>query len=86
MYFYVCNCMYIVKASKIDYFERKSLCHIFLPLLGFANLISMWEMYEIHPSLPMKVKYIGYWNMKMGIQVKENKKWIRRHDLEVSTL
>ena len=43
----------------------------------------MWEMYEIHPSLPMKVKYIGYWNMKMGIQVKENKKWIRRHDLEV---
>ena len=46
----------------------------------------MWEMYEIHPSVPMKVAYIGYWNMKMGIQVKENKKWIRRHDLEVCTL
>ena len=44
----------------------------------------MWEMYEIHPSLPMKVTYIGYWNAKMGIQVKENKKWIRRHDLEVA--
>ena len=43
----------------------------------------MWEMYEIHPSLPVKVTYLGYWNNKMGIQVKENKKWIRRHDLEV---
>ena len=40
-------------------------------------------MYEIHPSVPTKVAYIGYWSDRMGLRIKETNKWERRHDLQV---
>ena len=43
----------------------------------------IWEMYEIHPTLPSKVSRIGNWNAKQGIQYEEPRKWIRRQILEV---
>ena len=43
----------------------------------------IWEMYEIHPTLPSKVSCIGHWNAKQGIQFEEPRKWIRRQNLEV---
>ena len=43
----------------------------------------IWEMYEIHPTLPSKVRHLGNWNAKQGIQYEEPRKWIRRQNLEV---
>ena len=40
-------------------------------------------MYEIHPNVPTKVAYIGYWSDRMGLRIKETKKWERRRDMEV---
>ena len=43
----------------------------------------MYEMYEIHPSLPRKFKYVGSWNVETKFNIDENQKWMRRRDMEV---
>lgn len=45
--------------------------------------IVMYEMYEIHPSLPRKFKYVGSWNVETKFNIAENQKWMRRRDMEV---
>ena len=46
----------------------------------------IWEIYEIHPTLPSKVSHVGNWNAKQGIQYEEPRKWIRRQNLEVGKI
>ena len=48
-----------------------------------ADGIAIYEMYEIHHTLPRKFNTIGYWNEQSGFVMSEDQKWVRRHDLEV---
>ena len=60
-----------------------------IPLSIFSeqeDLTMLWEMYEIYPTLPSKVNYLGYWNAKQGLQYEEPRKWVRRQNLEVKKL
>ena len=52
--------------------------------IGTDDALTLWEMYEIHPTLPIKVAQIGSWNTEAGLFIEETRKWIRRHDLEVN--
>ena len=54
-----------------------------LPFSGIENEVAMWEMYGIYSTLPHKLRYLGKWNLEVGIQMKEPTKLTRRRDLEV---
>ena len=49
------------------------------------TLISIWEFYEIHSTLPRKLNSYGTWNSINGLNVTSDDKWKRRHNLEVSS-
>ena len=44
--------------------------------------ISIWEYYEIHPSIPRKLLEYGQWTSG-GLSLNKEAKWNRRRDLEV---
>ena len=46
--------------------------------------MAILEIYEIHPTLPVKITEVGIWNSKKGFVFEEPRKWIRRSDLNVS--
>ena len=46
--------------------------------------ISIWEFYEIHPSIPRKLLEYGQWTSD-GLSLNKEAKWTRRRDLEVGT-
>ena len=48
-----------------------------------GSSISIWEFYEIHPSIPRKLLEYGQWTSG-GLSLNKEKKWNRRRDLEVS--
>ena len=41
-------------------------------------------MYEIHPTMPRKFNYIGFWSNRGGFVISEWNKWIRRRNLQVN--
>ena len=45
--------------------------------------IQVWELYEIHSSLPKQLLAYGSWNSSHGLKIMEPQKWIRRNNLEV---
>ena len=45
--------------------------------------IKIWEMYQIHPTIPTKVLPYGNWSDR-GIELKKESKWQRRKDLTVN--
>ena len=47
-----------------------------------GSAISIWEFYEIHPSIPRKLLEYGQWTSG-GLSLNKEKKWNRRRDLEV---
>ena len=49
-----------------------------------GSAISIWEFYEIHPSIPRKLLEYGQWTSG-GLSLNKEKKWNRRRDLEVGT-
>ena len=50
------------------------------------EIVSIWEFYEIHSSLPRKLNFYGNWNNNDGLNVSREIKWSRRKNLEVSNL
>ncbi len=44
---------------------------------------SLWELYEIHSSLPRKFVPYGTWDSINGLEITTEKKWFRRQNLEV---
>ena len=48
------------------------------------DIIDIWEMYEIHPSMPRKLLYYGNYTLQDGLNINSLSKWIRRKDLEVN--
>ena len=49
-----------------------------------GSAISIWEFYEIHPSIPRKLLEYGQWTSD-GLSLNKEAKWTRRRDLEVGT-
>ena len=49
-----------------------------------GSAISIWEFYEILPSIPRKLLEYGQWTSG-GLSLNKEKKWNRRRDLEVGT-
>ena len=43
-------------------------------------------MYEIHPTMPRKFNYVGFWSDRGGFVISEDNKWIRRRNLQVKIL
>ena len=43
----------------------------------------IWELYEIHSSLPKQLLSYGSWNSSYGLKIMEPQKWIRRNNLKV---
>ena len=49
------------------------------------EMISVWEMYEIHETVPRKIASIGTWTYVTGLEISQPQKWIRRKNLEVAS-
>ena len=47
------------------------------------ELFSIWEFYEIHPTLPRKILQYGNWSSVEGLALTKVNKWVRRRNLEV---
>ena len=47
--------------------------------------VIIWEMYDIHPETPRKIRLLGKWTEEDGFHLEEVRKWIRRNDMEVLT-
>ena len=47
---------------------------------------SLWEFYEIHPSIPRKIVPYGSWDNVKGLKLPTEKKWFRRQNLEVFSI
>ena len=45
--------------------------------------VTLWEMYDIDPAMPRKIRLLGKWTEEDGFHLEEVRKWIRRHDMEV---
>ena len=48
------------------------------------EIITVWEMYEIHETVPRKIGSIGTWTYVTGLKISQPQKWIRRKNLEVA--
>ena len=53
--------------------------------IASENGIEMWEMYEIHPSIPRKINHLGSWSDQVGFDFVEPQKWMRRKNMDVSS-
>ena len=51
-----------------------------------SGVISIWEFYEIHSSLPRKLLDYGNWNYVYGLFVLDEVKWNRRKNLGGASL
>ena len=51
---------------------------------NIENKLTIWEIYEIHPTRPRKVVPYATWTEEKGTQITAEKKWRRRSNLEVS--
>ena len=51
---------------------------------NLTEIVSIWEFYEIHSSLPRKLNFYGNWNINDGLNISKEIKWTRRKNLEVS--
>ena len=49
----------------------------------FGKSIQIFEFYQIHKTLPKKIKPYGTWNDLTAMQIPTKQKWQRRKDLEV---
>ena len=47
-----------------------------------SGIISIWEFYEIHWSLPRKLLTYGNWNSVNGLFIADKVKWNRRKNLD----
>ena len=47
-----------------------------------GGIISIWEFYEIHSSLPRKLLTYGNWNSVNGLFIADKVKWNRRKNLD----
>jgi hypothetical protein len=47
------------------------------------NIINIWEVYKIHPSLDLVIMEYGNWTESRGLSCTKVPKWIRRKDLQV---
>jgi hypothetical protein len=47
------------------------------------NIINIWEVYKIHPSLDLVIMVYGNWTESGGLSSTKVPKWIRRKDLQV---
>ena len=56
-----------------------------LYVLEMEEIISVWEMYEIHETVPRKIASIGTWTHTTGLEISQPQKWIRRKNLEVAS-
>ena len=48
-----------------------------------SEAIKIWELYQIHSSMPKKMLNYGYWTPESGLNVDTSSKWRRRRDLQV---
>ena len=48
------------------------------------NYVSIFELYEIHPTRPRKLLQYGTWNEFDGLNIMEHQKWKRRRNLKVN--
>ena len=50
--------------------------------MSSSGVISIWEFYEIHSSVPRKLLDYGNWNSVNGLFIIDEVKWNRRKNLE----
>ena len=50
---------------------------------SYGNALKLYELYEIHPTLPKQVLFYGLWDSSIGLLLNETKKWDRRKNLQV---
>ena len=48
-----------------------------------SEAINIWELYQIHGSIPKTILKYGYWTPESGLNVDTSSKWRRRKDLQV---
>lgn len=51
-----------------------------------SHNITIWECYQIHPTKAKKIVFYGTWNIKDGLSISSEDKWVRRKDLEVCSI
>ena len=60
------------------------ICFYILHLLSI-ELIAI-TCYQIHPTKAKKIVFYGTWNIKDGLSISSEDKWVRRKDLEVCSI
>ena len=50
---------------------------------ALGNNVQIFEFYEIHETLPRKLRPYGTWNEVTAMQIPNKQKWERRKNLEV---
>ena len=51
-----------------------------------SHNITIWECYQIHSTKAKKIVFYGTWNIKDGLSISSEDKWVRRKDLEVCSI
>ena len=57
---------------------------LFLYETDTEGMVTIWEYYEIHPTVNKKMLKYGTWSLKVGLETSKATKWVRRSDFEVS--
>ena len=57
---------------------------LFLYETDTEGMVTIWEYYEIHPTVNKKMLKYGTWSLKDGLETSKATKWVRRSDFEVS--
>ena len=50
-----------------------------------SDLINIWELYQLHHSIPKRNLIYGNWSVGSGLRHTSIEKWVRRGDFEVCT-
>ena len=57
---------------------------LFLYETSNQGVVTIWEYYDIHPTVNRKMLRYGTWSMEFGLETSNATKWVRRSDFEVS--
>ena len=56
---------------------------LFLYETDNQEMVTIWEYYEVHPTVDRKMLKYGTWRLKEGLETSNTTKWVRRSDFEV---
>ena len=51
-----------------------------------GEIITLWDHYEIHPTIPRQILNYGQWNYLEGLKIVDKEKWIRRRNMRGANL